>query len=457
VSASNALKVDGSAVTQPVSGTVAVTQSTNPWVVGDGAGALNVIVDSGSITANAGTNLNTSALALSATQTDGTQRTRITDGTDTALVTAGGLLQVDGSGVTQPVSGSVTVSGTATVTQGTAAATAGRWPVQLTDGTDLSLVTAAGALVVDGSAVTQPISGTVTVGTFPDNEPFNIAQVSGNSVNVGPGAAGSGTQRVTTSTDSTIGTVTNVTTVGTITNTVTVGGTVAATQSGTWSTRTQDGTGNAIESATTSPAGTERGLIVRNIPSGTQTVSGSVTASGTVTANQGTPNSTANRWPTQITDGTDLALVSAGGALLIDGSATTQPISGTVAATQSGTWSSRTQDGSGNSIASAIATPGSSDRGFVVRQAPGASIVAGQQAVTGSAVALPTVSVRQVCVTHIEGGSVNTIFVGPTGVTTANGFPLVSGATACLPVDNVNDLFVIASGVGSSVAYVGVP
>ena len=55
VTAGNALVVDGSAVTQPVSGTVTVT---------DGAGALNVIVDSGSITANAGTNLNTSLLAL---------------------------------------------------------------------------------------------------------------------------------------------------------------------------------------------------------------------------------------------------------------------------------------------------------------------------------------------------------------------------------------------------------
>lgn len=33
VSAANALKVDGSAVTQPVSGTVAVTQSTTPWTV----------------------------------------------------------------------------------------------------------------------------------------------------------------------------------------------------------------------------------------------------------------------------------------------------------------------------------------------------------------------------------------------------------------------------------------
>lgn len=71
------LRVDGSGVTQPVSGTF--WQATQPvsgtfWqatqpvsgtvTVTDGAGALNVIVDSGSVTANAGTNLNTSALAL---------------------------------------------------------------------------------------------------------------------------------------------------------------------------------------------------------------------------------------------------------------------------------------------------------------------------------------------------------------------------------------------------------
>lgn len=40
--ASGALLVDGSAVTQPVSGTVAVTQSTSPWVIGDGAGSITV-------------------------------------------------------------------------------------------------------------------------------------------------------------------------------------------------------------------------------------------------------------------------------------------------------------------------------------------------------------------------------------------------------------------------------
>lgn len=45
--------------------------------------------------------------------------------------------------------------------------------------------------------------------------------------------------------------------------------------------------------------------------SGSSVSIGSV--SGTVTANQGTPNTTVNRWPIQITDGTDLALVTAAG------------------------------------------------------------------------------------------------------------------------------------------------
>jgi trimeric autotransporter adhesin len=39
VSAAGAVKVDGSAVTQPVSGTVAVTQSTSPWIVAGGGTA----------------------------------------------------------------------------------------------------------------------------------------------------------------------------------------------------------------------------------------------------------------------------------------------------------------------------------------------------------------------------------------------------------------------------------
>ena len=58
------------------------------------------------------------------------------------------------------------VSGTVTANQGSAAAASGAWPTKLTDGTDTADVTAASALKVDGSAVTQPVSdagGTLTV------------------------------------------------------------------------------------------------------------------------------------------------------------------------------------------------------------------------------------------------------------------------------------------------------
>ncbi len=80
------------------------------------------------------------------------------------------------------------------------------------------------------------------------------------------------------------------------------------TQSGTWTVRLADTSGNGLESLTSAPAGTERGLIVRNIPSGTQAVSGTFwqatqpvsgtfwqatqPVSGTVTANAGTGNFT---------------------------------------------------------------------------------------------------------------------------------------------------------------------
>lgn len=114
---------------------------------------------------------------------------RIGDGTDQVGVTAAGALQVDGSAVTQPVSiaapipvtdngGSLTVDGSVTIGAALPAGTnnigdvdvasiaagdntIGR--VKITDGTDLASVTAAGRLEVDGSGVTQPVSGTVTV------------------------------------------------------------------------------------------------------------------------------------------------------------------------------------------------------------------------------------------------------------------------------------------------------
>lgn len=64
-------------------------------------------------------------------------------------------------------------------------------------------VSAGNALLVDASATTQPVSGTVTVGTFPDNEPFNVAQINGVTPLMGNGVTGTGSLRVTIASDNT--------------------------------------------------------------------------------------------------------------------------------------------------------------------------------------------------------------------------------------------------------------
>lgn len=148
-----ALQLDSSGnlkttATSTISGTVAVTQSTSPWVVGQSSGAnLHANIDnfpatqsvtqgtspwviSGTVTANAGTNLNTSALAL-----------------DTSV---NGLLRAQGSttsGQTGPlIQGSVTTAA----------------PTYTTAQTSPLSLTITGALRTDSSATTQPISGNIT-------------------------------------------------------------------------------------------------------------------------------------------------------------------------------------------------------------------------------------------------------------------------------------------------------
>lgn len=61
--------------------------------------------------------------------------------------------------------------------QGAPAPTADAWPIKVTDGTDIADVTAANALKVDGSAVTQPISGSVVVSNFPATQPISAASL----------------------------------------------------------------------------------------------------------------------------------------------------------------------------------------------------------------------------------------------------------------------------------------
>lgn len=113
-------------------------------------------------------------------------------------------IQDGGNSIT--VDGAVTVSGTVTASDPSFTdATGSTVPANAafvagTDGTNTR------ALKTDASGELQ-----IDVLTLPSNASVNVAQVNGATVNVGTGAAGTGTARVTTSTDSTIGTVASVT------------------------------------------------------------------------------------------------------------------------------------------------------------------------------------------------------------------------------------------------------
>lgn len=96
--------------------------------------------------------------ATAANQTTlGSQTTKLNDGTNTAAVTAANALKVDGSAVTQPVSATSLPLPTGAATSANQT-TVGSQTTKLNDGTNTAAVTAASALKVDGSAVTQPVS-----------------------------------------------------------------------------------------------------------------------------------------------------------------------------------------------------------------------------------------------------------------------------------------------------------
>lgn len=244
--ASTRLLTDGSGVIQPVSGTVNAVQS-GTWTVTLASGSIEIgtvdqgtpasIANSWPVEVTDGTNIlgtpahpfrvdptgtttqpvSAASLPLPAgaatagNQTSGAQKTQIVDGSNTTItstLTSGkqgldvnisggitlsaGRLVVDGSGVVQPVSGSVSISnfpavqtvsvnnlpsiqpvsqsGTwtvslstesieiGTVDQGTAGTLANGWPVKLSDGTNLLGVTAHPVRTDPTGTTKQPIS-----------------------------------------------------------------------------------------------------------------------------------------------------------------------------------------------------------------------------------------------------------------------------------------------------------
>lgn len=166
----NGLKVDGSAVTQPISGTVTANAGTGNFTVVQPTGTnLHTVVDSGTITVNAGTgnftviqpsgsnlHVNVDVLPSIPTGTNTIGSVKITDGTNTASVTAASALKVDGSAVTQPISGTVTAN-----------AGTGNFTVVQATGTNLHTVVDSGTITANqgGTWNINNISGTISLPT----------------------------------------------------------------------------------------------------------------------------------------------------------------------------------------------------------------------------------------------------------------------------------------------------
>jgi hypothetical protein len=147
---SGPLTIDGTVAVSTVAGTVTIGDGGATISIDDGAGSLTV---DGTVTVNIGT---TNGLALDTTATNGTQKTKLVDsgGTNTATVSAGGALKVDGSAVTQPVS----LAGTQAVSDSTAQ-------------TKLDTVNTNLAHLTDG---TQTVHGTVASGAPDSGNPLKI-------------------------------------------------------------------------------------------------------------------------------------------------------------------------------------------------------------------------------------------------------------------------------------------
>ena len=156
---------------------------------------------------------------------------------NTKVTTTANGVKVDGTATIQPISA-------ASLPLPTGASTSAKQPtlgtagVASTDVLTVQGIASMTALKVDGSAVTQPVSGTVTANQGGAPWSQNLTQLAGSAVSTGNGVSGVGTLRVNVASDNTAFSVNSV-------------------QSGVWSTRTQDGAGTALTSST---QGTKTGL-----------------------------------------------------------------------------------------------------------------------------------------------------------------------------------------------------
>lgn len=168
IASMTALKVDGSAVTQPVSGTVAATQSGS-WSLAANQ-STNVAQVGGTATdTNSGTkSAGTIRVVLATDQPQLTNKLLVTPDANSAVNVA----QING--VTTTMGNGVSGTGVQRVT-----------------------------LASDSTGQVTLAAGAATIGALTANQSVNVAQINGVTTTTGNGVSGTGVQRVTLASDST--------------------------------------------------------------------------------------------------------------------------------------------------------------------------------------------------------------------------------------------------------------
>jgi hypothetical protein len=193
------VKVDGSAVTQPVSGTVTANLGTAAVT---NAGTFPVQADTELTTKDLDTGAGTDTQAVVGLVVAKSGGAANVSGSDPLPVVVSGTVLVANAGTfaVQPTANATVdvnkIAGTATDTNSGTKSAGTQRVVLATDQPQLT-----NALKVDGSAVTQPVSGTVSITA---NSAVNNAQVSGTAVSVNSGTKDAGTQRVILASDQTV-------------------------------------------------------------------------------------------------------------------------------------------------------------------------------------------------------------------------------------------------------------
>lgn len=143
---------DSAGIAVPILGTVTANIGTSGTLALDATLAKLTITPGTAIGSNTLTMIGGHVTTASPTYTNGN--------INPLSLTTAGALRIDGSGVTQPVSGTVTAN------QGTANTLANRWPVIITDGTNAAAIKAAStAAVAADPALVVAISPNNTVPT----------------------------------------------------------------------------------------------------------------------------------------------------------------------------------------------------------------------------------------------------------------------------------------------------